>query len=72
MRPRSRELSRRRVHAAVIVMVEKAARTGGLISADRAAESLLRAFPDCGMSEREICDEIAGRATKRLVALELG
>ena len=71
MPPTSPDKARRSVHAAVIVLVEKAARTRRVIRADCEAEALLLAFPACGMSAAVIRDEIARRASERLVSVQI-
>ena len=63
-------------HTPVLEEVERivatAVRDGGCISASASAAWVIRIYPDCGLSEREIAEEIILAAAKAGVAVEMG
>ena len=53
-------------------IVADAVGDGGCVSASSAAAQVLKAYPNCGLAEREIADEIALAASRAGVAVEFG
>ena len=53
-------------------IVADAVKDGGFISAQSSAAEVLRVYAGCGLTEREIADEIMIAAAKAGVAVEIG
>ena len=60
------------VSAEVNRIVAAAKRDGGCISASSSAAWVIRIYPDCGLSEREVAEEIIMAAARAGVAVEMG